>query len=138
QLFMNNVAVTEARWPDIGSNPSRPATATMGSVSITPGPGGAMSIATMSAPGFNFPSGAWDGAIIHFNPGQQWTAQTGTVIHSGPGSITFSFLPRANGGVYTAPQAGSTYFLTGSAAGLSTAGEWYRDPATAALKLNSP
>ena len=51
-------------------------------------------------PAFNFPAGAWDGATIHFNPGQQWAAQTGTVIRSGPGTLTFSFL--------RAPTAAST------------------------------
>ena len=81
------------------------------------------------------PAGYWNGAIIHMEPGEQWEAQTGTVISSAPGQVTFSFTP---GNEYELPAKGTSYFLTNSFKSLNSSGEWYRDPTSGKLYLWTP
>ncbi len=134
QVLVDGIAMTEARWPNIGSNPSKPAMETMSAVSVSSGPNG-LNTATITDPNLKIETGAWNGAVIQFFPGQQWVGQSGTVISSSNGKLTFTYLPRPATGSYEVPRAGNPYFLTGKYLGLNSAGEWYHDPTTGSLYL---
>ncbi|HSU65669.1 MAG TPA: DUF4082 domain-containing protein, partial [Tepidisphaeraceae bacterium] len=67
--------------------------------------------------------------------GQDWVMQTGTVLSSGNGSLTFAFEHLTQ---YENPTAGNHYYLTGGLNALDAPGEWYRDPNTGALYIWTP
>jgi hypothetical protein len=118
QLFVDGRMVNEARWPNSGSDVSHPTLAHARSVSVNG------STATIYDPSLTQPAGYWKGAIIHITPGQQWIAQTGTVISSALGQLTYSFIPLDK---YEQPTGGNAYYLTGTFKALDSAGEWFRD-----------
>lgn len=115
QLFVDGKMINEARWPNTGPDLSHP------TLEYAPRIANSGNRATIYDPRL---SGGWQGATIHFNPGQQWYAQTGTVIASGAGWLTFTYTP--DGG-YMVPGSGTPYYLTGKFQGLDSPGEWYRD-----------
>ncbi|HXE55437.1 MAG TPA: Ig-like domain repeat protein, partial [Tepidisphaeraceae bacterium] len=122
QLFFDGQMMTEARWPNTSLDVSHPtfATATSSSAQVKAvGP----SIATIGTT-LNDPAGAWVGATIHFSPGPEWVVQSGTVIASSPGSLTFQYQP---GTPEEVPTDGNEFYLTGLFRGLDSAGEWYLD-----------
>ncbi|HEY2587176.1 MAG TPA: carbohydrate-binding protein [Tepidisphaeraceae bacterium] len=127
QVFVDGTAQTEARWPNIGADPSRPNLATAQNASLSG------NTVTISDSNLTQPAGFWNGAVIHFNPGQQWVAYEATVTASGPGFVSFT---------YTAPSAdavvsaGTTYYLVGKFGAIDSPGEWYYNPATQTLSLD--
>src|SRR6185312_15879609 len=79
---------------------------------------------------------AWVGATIHIAPGQDWVWQTGTVIASQPGSITYQYT-QLNLSLQF-PSAGNPFYLTGKLNTLDAAGEWFIDNAGGSLYLRTP
>ncbi len=119
-VFVDGKGLNEARFPNSGLDPSHPATATISSVKV-----GHNSM-TIYNSGLSQPAGFWTGALIHFNPGQAWVDQTGTVTSSAPGSITVSFQsPDASNVKWATPQAGNKFYIVGKLGALDTGGEWY-------------
>ena len=122
QLFFDGQMMNEARWPNTSLDVSHPSfsTTTWGVAQLqSSGP----STATIGVP-LNDPAGAWVGATIHISPGPGWVVQTGTVIASTPGSLTYLYQPATPEEV---PSAGNQFYLTGLFRTLDTSGEWYLD-----------
>ena len=115
QVFVNGQMINEARWPNTSTNLSRPTLEYAPRIAVSG------NRATIYDPRL---SAGWQGATIHIGAGQAWYAQTGTVISSGRGWLTFTYTP--DGG-YMIPTSGNGYYLTGKFQGLDSAGEWYRD-----------
>ncbi|HWE96269.1 MAG TPA: carbohydrate-binding protein [Tepidisphaeraceae bacterium] len=135
QMFSEQQVLTEARWPNTGFDPMLPTFATADNIVATVNPSG-LSTATITeaALGGDAP-GAWVGATIHISPRQGWVWQTGTVIASSPGSITYSYQQLTQ---YEIPKAGDHFYLSGKLSALDSPGEFYRDPASGYLYLWSP
>ena len=137
QVFVDGQMINEARWPNTGLDPSHPTFATS-SAAYTSSPGTGWlfpSTATISNPFLPGGPGAWNGATIHIASGQGWVVQTGTVLNSAPGQITFAFQHLTN---YEVPSAGNPFYLTGSFRALDGPGEWFRDPSTGKLYVWTP
>jgi len=115
QVFVDGRMVNEARWPNTSSDLSHP-TLEYAPRIVASGSRATIYDSRLSA--------GWQGATIHIGTGQAWYAQTGTVIASGAGWLTFSYTPD---GAYTNPSSGNGYYLTGKFQGLDSPGEWYRD-----------
>ena len=98
---------------------------------------GALSRGVIASPNLTAPHGAYIGATIHISPGDQWTFQTGVVIGSDVGQLSYLYTP-FQGSVQQPPTAGSRYYLTGVAAALDAPGEWFLDPATQQLSVIPP
>jgi chitodextrinase len=130
EVFVNGKAINEAAWPNgaIGDL-SHPGQATMQKTSVS---GNTVIIYNSS---LNQPANTWQGATILMGPGQDWVAQTGTVVSSSPGSVTVHF---QNLGDNYIPTAGNKFYLFGSFSGLTTPGTWYRDPASGKLYVWAP
>lgn len=128
QVFVDGTMINEARFPNTSLDPSHPTEGTVKSASD------GSSTATIYDPSLSQASGTWVGATIHISPGQAWTSQTGTIISSSPGQVTFQYekLDR-----YELPSAGNHYYITGTFKALDTGGEWYRDP-SGKLYLETP
>ncbi|HZK81617.1 MAG TPA: DUF1565 domain-containing protein, partial [Humisphaera sp.] len=137
QVFVDGVAMNEGGWPNTAIGAAQPATAAITAVSSTvPGISSYYSAtATISVSGLPGASGAWNGATIHFGAGQGWVIQTGTVISSGNGKLTFAYQHQSG---YETPSVGNRIYLTGKLVGLDSGGEWYRDPTTGRLDLWTP
>ncbi|HEX4792750.1 MAG TPA: right-handed parallel beta-helix repeat-containing protein [Humisphaera sp.] len=129
QVFVDGQMINEARWPNTSLDPSHPTLEKASKVSVNG------STATLYDPKLTQPANYWKGAIIHITPGQEWVAETGTVIGSAPGQITFSFNPMDS---YEQPAAGNHYYLTGSFKALDSAGEWYHDSGSEKLYVWTP
>jgi len=71
--------------------------------------------------------------LIHLAPGEGWVWQTGTVIDSAPGSLTYQYVQLNTS--YQIPRAGNAFYLTGKLQMLDSPGEFFRDPATGSLYL---
>lgn len=117
QIFVDGQPMTEARWPNTNLDLSHPTFATVASASAHSG----YDTATIYDPSMTQSPGFWNGGLIHIQAGQGWVAQTGTIVDSRPGQVTFTYL---NNGSYETPQAGNHYYLTGGAGALDIAGEW--------------
>jgi probable HAF family extracellular repeat protein len=137
QVFVDGQMINEARYPNMSLDASLPTFATIASVSSGAPDNGWLfpSTATIYDPNLPGGAGAWNGATIHIANGQGWVVQTGTVLSSSQGSVTFSF-EHLTAAEY--PTAGNKYYLTGTFQSLSAAGEWYRDPTTGKLYVWTP
>ncbi|MDB5289432.1 MAG: galA, partial [Phycisphaerales bacterium] len=118
QVFVDGQMINEARFPNTTLDVSHPTLGKAASASVSG------STATLYDPALSQSANYWKGAIIHIAPGQAWIAQTGTVLSSAPGQVTFSFAPNDK---YELPKAGNAYYLTGVFHALGGAAEWYRD-----------
>jgi probable HAF family extracellular repeat protein len=118
--------MNEAQWPNTAIGALKPATATITSVysSAIGTSSNAIETATIGVANLPGAAGAWDGATIHIGAGQGWVVETGTVLNSGNGTITFSYLHHDS---FETPTVGNHFYLTGKFLGLDAAGEWYRD-----------
>jgi hypothetical protein len=119
EVFVDNKAINEARWPNTSLDLSHPTVATIGSVS-----GVSSKTATIHDSQLTQPSGFWVGATIHLAAGQAWVWQSGTVTASGSGYVTFSYVEQ--NATYQAPSAGNHFYLSAVAGALDSAGEWFR------------
>ncbi|HEY2585578.1 MAG TPA: right-handed parallel beta-helix repeat-containing protein [Tepidisphaeraceae bacterium] len=137
QVFVDGQMINEARWPNTSLDLSHPVYATAPQITTTDASDGWFfpSTATITDP--NLPGGAnaWAGATIHIGNGVDWNVQTGTVLNSATGQLTFSFEHATN---YEDPTTGDQYYLTGSFQALDAPGEWYRDPNSGQLYLWTP
>ena len=118
QVFVDGRMMIEARWPNTTLDISRPKKATFDSVSAS------SSRATIKDSALSQSNDYWNGATIHFEPGEGWVGQTGKVTDSSPGQLTYSYdsMGRKSG-----PQGGDTYYLSGKFKALDSATEWFRD-----------
>ena len=114
QVFVDGTGLNDARWPNMGLDPSHPAEAQIQGRS-----GG-----TIYNSGLNQPAGFWAGAWMHFTPGDAWTSYTAYVNSSGPGWINVSF-PGLSGSEQ--PKVGNNFYLTGKLNALDTNGEYFVD-----------
>lgn len=137
QVFVDGQMINEARWPNTTLNLSNPTFETSETIQTTDEATGYFYPATATLSDANLPggAGAWVGATIHIAAGQGWVVQTGTVLNSSTGQLTFGFLHST---VYEDPASGNPYYLTGSFQALDGAGEWYRDPSTGLLYIWMP
>jgi hypothetical protein len=126
QVFVDGRAQNEARWPNLGVDPSRPNMATAQSVSVSG------STVTIQDSNLYQWGGYWNGALIHIVPGQQWVAYTATVTASGPGFVSFTYAAPSPD---AAASAGTKYYLVGAQAAIDSWGEWYYNPANQNLSL---
>ena len=92
EVFVNGQMVNEARWPNTGLDLSHPTFAVASSNTPRVVGLGRMTTATLRDPSLTQPNGFWNGATIHILPGQQWVAQTGTVISSSRGQLTYRYV----------------------------------------------
>ena len=118
QVFVDGKMMIEARWPNTTLDVSRPRKATFDDVSAS------SSRATIEDSALTQSDGFWDGAIIHFEPGDGWVGQTGRVTDSGNGWVSFSY---DSMGRKSDPESGDTYYLSGKFRALDSANEWFRD-----------
>lgn len=118
QVFVDGRMMIEARWPNTTLDISRPKKAAFDDVSAS------SSRATIEDDALPGGDGFWDGATIHFEPGEGWVSQTGNVSDGGNGKLSFSYRSM---GRKAGPEAGDTYYLTGKFKALDTAAEWFRD-----------
>jgi len=136
QLFAGGQMMNDARWPSSpagNANIWQPTFAQFSSVTPQPASGG-QSVASVTVPGLSDPGRTWVGATIHFAPGQEWAFQTGTVIDSAPGTLTFTYSP-AQLASSQDPTVGNRFYLSGSRQALDASGEWFRDPASGTLSF---
>ena len=134
QIFVDQSMMTEAQWPNTGSDPLRHSFARADSIDATVNASG-LSTATIHNSAFTDPVGAWVGATVHISPGAAWIWQTGTITSSGPGFITYSYQQLTQ---FEVPKAGNPFYISGAFKGLDAPGEWYRDPTTGTLSLWTP
>jgi len=137
QVFVDDQMLNEARWPNTSLDVSHPAFASaVWASTSSPGTGWLVpSTATVGMSGLPGAAGAWNGATIHIASGQGWVIQTGTVLGSSSGQLTFAFEHLSS---YEIPAAGTRFYLSGTFNALDGPGEWYRDPATSRLYLWTP
>lgn len=137
QVFVDGQMINEARWPNTTLDVSHPVYSTTDTITNTDDPTGYFDPATATLNDPNLPggAGAWVGATIHIASGQGWVVQTGTVLNSSTGQLTFGF---QHATVYEDPATGNSYYLTGSFQALNAPAEWYRDPNTGLLYLWTP
>lgn len=125
QVFVDGRLINEARWPNTTLDLSHPTVEYAPSVTDRNG------TATIYDPKL---SAGWTGAGIHMMTGEGWYGQTGTVIASGQGWLTFAYTPDNS---YTVPRAGNGFYLFGKFQGLDGPAEWYRDSG-GSLYLETP
>ena len=124
QLFFDGQMMNEARWPNSSLDPSHPVLATVSSAT-TPVLSNGLATVTIGVP-LTDPAGTWVGATIHIAPGAAWVTETGTVIASAPGTLTYQYQPLT---AFEVPAAGNRFYLSGLFRMLDSAGEWYLDNA---------
>ena len=129
QVLVDGHTVSEARWPNTGPDVSHPALAYAQAASVSNG------VATIYDANLTQPDGFWNGAYVHFTPGQGWVAQTGQVVAYTRGQLTFSYQDMGDS---QRPAAGTPYFLFGKFQALDAPGEWYVDPTSGRLYLWTP
>jgi probable HAF family extracellular repeat protein/parallel beta-helix repeat protein len=137
QVFVDGQMINEARWPNTSFDLSHPVYANAPAIMTTDASDGWLfpSTATITDPTLPGGANAWAGATIHIGNGVDWNVQTGTVLNSSAGQLTFGFEHATN---YEDPTGGDHYYLTGSFQALDAPGEWYRDPNSGQLYLWAP
>lgn len=136
QVFVDGQMMIEARWPNTTLDVSNPRKANADNITVTSAPGADPATAVLTDADLRQPAGAWDGATIHLMPGHGWVGETGRVIYSEPGRLTFTYKPLDQRN--QVPRAGDPYYLTGKAVALDGAGEWFYDGGGRALYLRTP
>lgn len=138
QIFVDGQTMTEARWPNTGTDLSNPtwAVASGGSSDGSHSFGSPIDPDerwTITDPALNQPAGFWNGALINHMSNYAIVAQSGIVTSYTPGSLTFSLLGNRYG-----VGANVRYYLAGILGALDTAREWFFDPAISTLYLWTP
>jgi hypothetical protein len=136
QIFVDGQMINEARWPATSLDLSHPTLATATSNTPKVVADGQWTTSTLRDPALTQPAGFWDGAIIDILPGQQWVAQTGTVISSSRGQLTYRY--RQMNVPYTLPSAGDKFYLFGTPGALDSSGEWYLNSKTGEMSIWTP
>lgn len=125
QIFVDGVAMNDARWPNTGLDLSHPTMETIPSVTST------ATSATISDPALTQAANFWVGGTIHLGAGQDWVGQTGTITASGPGFVTFNYV--LHDPMWTVPTAGNQYYLFGVPGALDAPGEFFVGSGQASL-----
>ena len=138
QIFVHGQMMTEARWPNTGTDLSNPtwAVATGGSSDRSHPFGSPIDPNqrwTITDSALDQAAGFWNGAVINHLSNSGWTTQSGIVTSYTPGSLTFSLLSNRYG-----VGKGTKYYLTGKLGALDTAREWFFDPGVSTLYLWTP
>lgn len=128
QIFVDGRMINEARWPNATLDVSHPTFAV--ARWITSGGG----IAVLDDPNLTQPDGYWTGAYVHLFPGEGWVSQSGQVIASRRGELTFRYQDL---GESQHPSAGDSYYLFGKFQALDAPGEFYHDPTTGQLYVRT-
>ena len=138
QVFVDGALIGEAQWPNGGSlfHPAFATATTITSSTPATGPFGGTATATITSAALTDPPDTWNGATIHIAPGEGWVWQTGTVLSSQPGQLTYQYTQLNTS--FQIPRDGNSFYLTGKFHGLDAPSEWFRDPATGSLYLWTP
>lgn len=139
EVFVDGQLMTEARWPNSGTDLFHGNNATADTItSSTPqsGPFGGAATATITSSALTQPAGYWNGATIHIAPGDGWAWQTGIVVHSEPGALTYTYTQLNT--QFQIPRNGNQFFLTGKFRSLDAPNEWFRDAGSSTLYLWTP
>ena len=127
----------EARWPNtLSLDPSNPVFAHAQNIVAHTVGFGNYDVATLTDPNLTQPAGYWVGSLLHILPGQGWVEEAGRVLSSQPGQLTFEY--QQMNAPYEVPDAGNPYYLSGPFQALDSPGEFYHDPTTGALYLQTP
>jgi hypothetical protein len=129
QVFVNGQLMGEARWPN-SSNPidfDRRNMAAADSGAFLPGGVGNLSNATYVASALAaFPTNAWAGGVMVFNPGYGWYNRTTTTLDGNTNSSLYfrfdPFTPHRE-----TPSLGDPFILMGRRVALDAPGEAYYD-----------
>ena len=143
QIFLDGKMMIEARWPNTTLDVSNPTVAHTASGSYVDGtPLSTGTITDSNLP--SKPAGYWNGATIHISPfnvsygqGAGWTWQTGTVVNSTAGQISFTWSRWGTLSAIT-PGPKNPYYLTGKQSELDAAGEWFLDSVSSTLHFWTP
>jgi len=135
QVFLDGQMMIEARWPNTTSDLSHPILASSGNGSYVDG-GTGLSTGTITDPNLPpRPDGYWRGSTIQMSLGAKWQWQTGSVVDSTQGQLTFTFTKFYDALV---PGPNNPYYLTGKLSELDTGGEWLLDSPSSTLYLWTP
>jgi Right handed beta helix region/Protein of unknown function (DUF1565) len=125
QVFAAGSMLTEARWPNSGTDLMRP-TLQGGSINLDNGDAFNVRIVSSNMP--NIPGG-WDGATVWTN--DWYVSRTGTVTGGSAGNLS----ARMSTGYF---RSSYWYYLTGKLALLDAEREWHYDGATKQLYVWAP
>lgn len=130
QVFVNGVALTEARWPNLNKPLMRTTRADWAKTT-------AGEVGSMTSPGLaSLPDASKQAAYITALPGALWTIASGKVTAASGTTIKFKINTHLDD-VYYAPKANNYFYLFGTRALLDAPGEWSRD-ADGSLYIWSP
>jgi hypothetical protein len=136
QVFVDGRMMVEARWPNTTLDLNHPRKANADNITVTSPAGADPAAATLTDSALTQAAGTWDGATIHIMSGHGWVGQTGVVVHSEPGRLTYTYKPLDQKN--QVPRAGDEYHLMGKSVALDSAGEWFRDAASGTVYLRTP
>jgi uncharacterized protein (TIGR03437 family) len=153
QIFLDGKMMIEARWPNTTLDVSHPTVAHWAGGSYIEGtPDYTGTINDPALP--SKPADYWKGTTIHFSPlnasgfdpnlrgaGYDW--QTGTVVGSAAGKLSFTWTPVIYQDWQYPPQPNTPgpenpYYLTGKLNELDSAGEWFLDSGSSKLYFWTP
>ena len=98
QIFVDGQMMNYARYPNTSLDVSHPTKATAVSATYTDVAWHTPTVGTYTSPALDgFSDDYWVGATIHFEPGAAYWQETGTVISSTSGAVTFSFIMQVSG-----------------------------------------
>lgn len=134
QVFVGGQMMTEARWPNAGSNnPLHAATSTVGSATYQAPP--ANSTITDAALA-GTPNNTWNNAKMSVLPVLEYVSRNAVITNQTGNTLGFQWT--VPGGTYWFPVAGNPYYLYGSLAALNAPREWHYDAPTSKLYLQAP
>jgi hypothetical protein len=143
QVFLDGQMMNEARWPNTTLDVSHPTVALVGSGSYVDNALTGLATGTITDPNLpSKPAGYWTGATIHISPfnvtynqGAGWSWQTGTVVNSTAGQLSFTWSRWVTVEVPNplVPGPRNPYYLSGKLSELDAAGEWYLDGVSSML-----
>ncbi len=139
QVFLGGKMLTEARWPNpVYTNPLRAVAATVDSATLN----SAANTATITDNALGNPAaGTWNKAKISIVSGitgasnAEWVAWGGTNVNQTGNKLTYAW-PNTTSSYYS-PTATNKYYLYGDRAALSGAQQWYQDPASGTLYIQT-
>jgi uncharacterized protein (TIGR03437 family) len=153
QIFLDGKMMIEARWPNTTLDVSHPTVAHwVGGTHMEGTPDYTGTINDPALP--SRPADYWKGTTIHFNPlntigydpnyrGAGWHWQTGTVVGSAAGKLSFTWTPVLYRDWQWGPQPNvpgpeNPYYLTGKLDELDSGGEWFLEDTSSRLYLWTP
>ena len=129
QVFVDGQMMNYARYPNSSLDVSNQTKITAEAITNTSGGAWVYNAAALNG----FPVNYWAGATIHTGEGCNNLVETGTVLSSSSGSVTFTTNLRDY-----KPIAEEQFYLTGKLSALDASGEWFRDSSANTLYLWTP